>query len=119
MARHPLVLIVDYDPKNLRALSDLFRSHGYTVESASDGVVAVASFKKNKPDLLLLEAMIPKKHGFEVCQEIKKLPEGKSTPIIIMTGVYKGRKYRSQAMHVHGCDGTHRKPFAPRPSSSW
>jgi len=57
--------------------------------------------------------MIPKKHGFEVCQEIKKVPEGKSTPVIIMTGVYKGRKYRTQAMHVHGCDEYVEKPITP------
>lgn len=113
MARHPLVLIVDYDPKNLKALTDLFCAHGYSVESVSDGMAAITAFKKNHPDIVLLEAMIPKKHGFEVCQEIKKLPEGKSTPVIIMTAVYKGRKYRSQAMHVHGCDEYVEKPCPP------
>src|SRR5881628_945260 len=113
MLRNPLVLLVDYDPKNLRALSDLLRSSGYRVETATDGISAMAVFREKHPDIVLLEAMIPKKHGFEVCQEIKKTPEGRATPVIIMTAVYKGRKYRTQAMHVHGCDEYVEKPCSP------
>lgn len=109
----PRVLIVDYDPKALRTLSDLFTESGYQVDTAKDGPSALAMFRETRPAAVLLEAMIPKKHGFEVCQEIKRTPEGKSTPVIIMTAVYKGRKYRTQAMHVHGCDEYVEKPCAP------
>jgi len=113
MPRHPLVLIVDYDPRNIAALRELLSSNGYFVETATDGISAVDVFMKTRPDIVLLEAMIPKKHGFEVCQELKKTPEGKTTPVVIMTAVYKGRKYRTQAMHVHGCDEYVEKPCPP------
>ena len=113
MSENPRVLLVDYDPKNVQALTDLFRSSGYRVETVSDGLAAITSFKELKPDIVLIEAMIPKKHGFEVCQEIKKTPRGKTTPVILMTAVYKGRKYRTQAMNVHGCDEYVEKPCPP------
>jgi len=113
MSNTPLILLVDYDPKALRILSDLFTQSGYRVETAKDGVAALATFHERQPDLVLLEAMIPKKHGFEVCQEIKASAAGKRTPVIITTAVYKGRKYRTQAMHVHGCDEYVEKPCAP------
>ncbi len=109
----PRILLVDYDPRALKKLEDLFTESGYQVETAKDGVAALTAFRQNKPDLVLLEAMIPKKHGFEVCQEIKKTPEGKAIPVIITTAVYKGRKYRMQAMHVHGCDEYIEKPCPP------
>ena len=79
----PRILVVDYDPKALKKLEDLFCESGYEVETAKDGVAALAAFRRSKPDVILLEAMIPRKHGFEVCQEIKKTPEGKSVPVII------------------------------------
>ena len=59
----------------------------------------------------MIEAMIPKKHGFEVCQEIKKIPHGKMSPVIIVTAVYTGRKYRTQALHHYGCDAYLEKPI--------
>lgn len=113
MSELPKVLIVDYEPKALKSLSDLLGQSGYAVEVAKDGLTALSLFKESQPDIVLLEAMIPKKHGFEVCQEIKKSPQGKDTPVIIMTAVYKGRKHRTQAMHVHGCDEYVEKPCTP------
>lgn len=91
----------------------MFSTQGYDVEVATDGLSALTLFHEVHPSIVLLEAMIPKKHGFEVCQELKKTPIGSKTPIVIMTAVYKGRKYRSQAMHVHGCDEYVEKPCPP------
>jgi DNA-binding response OmpR family regulator len=56
--------------------------------------------------------MLPKKNGFEVCQELRQTPNGKNTPILITTAVYRGRKYRSQALHVHGASEYIEKPIA-------
>src|SRR6185436_4571525 len=113
MSQIPKVLIVDYEPKALKSLSDLLGQSGYVVEVAKDGIAALSLFKESRPDIVLLEAMIPKKHGVEVCQAIKKSPQGKDTPVIIRTAVYKGRKHRSQEMHVHGCDEYVEKPCTP------
>src|SRR4029453_19558320 len=49
----------------------------------------------------------------EVCQELKRSPHGRRTPVLITTGVYKGRKYRTQALHIYGCDEYIEKPIAP------
>jgi len=110
MANHT-VLIIDYEPRSIRASTVPLEKHGFVVEVAHDGIAGLKAFEKLSPALVLIEAMLPKKHGFEVCQEIKKSAQGKGTPVVITTGVYRGRKYRSQALHIYGCDEYLEKPF--------
>ncbi len=55
--------------------------------------------------------MLPKRHGFEVCQELKKTPHGTTCPVMIATSVYRGRRYRHQAMHLYSCDAYLEKPL--------
>jgi TonB family protein len=104
-------LIVDYEPRNVAAASGPLEKAGYKVEIAADGVAGLRAFEKLAPALVLIEAMLPKKHGFEVCQEIKKTSLGKRTPVVITTAVYRGRKYRTQALHIYGADEYLEKPF--------
>jgi DNA-binding response OmpR family regulator len=105
------VLIVDYDPRNIETVRDLLERKGCSVEVAQDGVAGLQAFARLKPDLVLIEAMLPKKHGFEVCQDIKRSSQGKDTPVVITTAVYRGRKYRTQALHIYGCDEYLEKPI--------
>ncbi len=105
------ILLVDYEPRSVEQLVGPLEQAGYLVDVAKDGVAGAERFHSLKPDLALLEAMLPKKHGFELCQELKRTPHGKKTPIVIITGVYKGRKYRTQAMHQYGCDAYLEKPI--------
>ncbi len=105
------ILLIDYEPKSIDRVRRPLMGIGYRVEVATDGISGIEAFHRLKPDLVMVEAMIPKKHGFEVCQEIKKSPQGKRTPVIITTSVYKGRKYRNQAFHLHGCDEYIEKPI--------
>ena len=107
------ILLIDYEPRSIERFRDPLVGAGYSVEIANDGISGVEAFHRLNPDMVLVEAMIPKKHGFEVCQELKKTPHGRRTPILITTGVYKGRKYRTQALHVYGCDEYIEKPIAP------
>jgi len=106
------ILIVDYEPRSVEQLRGVLEPAGYRVDVAKDGVAGAERFLALKPDLALVEAMLPKKHGFELCHELKRTPHGQKTPIVIITGVYKGRKYRTQAMHQHGCDAYLEKPIA-------
>jgi DNA-binding response OmpR family regulator len=106
------ILIIDYDPRSIERTRRLLHEAGFLVEVARDGLEGIATFHEVKPALVLIEAMIPKKHGFEVCHDLKGTPEGKKTPIVIMTAVYKGRKYRTQALHLHGCDEYVEKPVS-------
>jgi TonB family protein len=107
------ILLIDYEPRSIERFRDPLVSGGYAVEIATDGVSGIEAFHRLSPDMVLVEAMIPKKHGFEVCQELKRTPHGRRTPILITTGVYKGRKYRTQALHIYGCDEYIEKPIAP------
>jgi TonB family protein len=106
------ILIVDYEPRSIESARTSLVSAGFKVEVATDGVAGLDAFGRLRPDLVLIEAMLPKKHGFEVCQTIKKTAHGKQTPVLITTSVYKGRKYRSQALHIYGCDEYVEKPIA-------
>lgn len=107
------VLIIDYEPRSIKQLHDPLERAGYEVLIAKDGIRGIEVFKEEKPDLALIEAMLPKRHGFEVCQELKQTDHGRHTPVVIVTSVYKGRKYRSQAIHHHGCDEYLEKPISP------
>ena len=109
----PRILIIDYEPRSIKQLSDPLHALGHEVLVAKDGVVGLDVFKKEEPDLVLIEAMLPKRHGFEVCGEMKRTEHGRRTPVVIVTSVYKGRKYRSQALHQHGADEYLEKPIPP------
>jgi DNA-binding response OmpR family regulator len=109
----PKVLIIDYEPRGIKQLSDPLENAGYEIIVANDGIVGLEVFKKEKPDLVLIEAMLPRRHGFEVCGEMKRTEHGQVTPVVVVTSVYKGRKYRSQAVHQHGADEYLEKPIAP------
>jgi DNA-binding response OmpR family regulator len=107
------ILIIDYEPRGIKQLNDPLEGAGYEIRIAKDGVAGIETFNKEKPDLVLIEAMLPKRHGFEVCQELKRTDHGRHTPVVIVTSVYKGRKYRSQAIYQYGCDEYLEKPVAP------
>ena len=104
------ILLVDYEPRSIQQLQGCLLGAGFHVEVVNNGLDAMEKFKEIQPDMVLLEAMLPKKHGFEVCQELKATAEGKNTPVAIITGVYKGRRYRTQATHLYNCDEYIEKP---------
>ena len=87
------ILLIDYDPASIRRTTTPLTKAGYQVEVAMDGVSGLAAFERMKPALVLVEAMLPRKHGFEVGQEIKAKPDGKSTPVLTTTAVCRARHY--------------------------
>ena len=105
------ILLIDYDPRSIERLRAPLVQAGMRVEVAKDGLTGIKRFHELRPDLTLIEAMIPKKHGFEVCQELKRTPHGQASAVLIITSVYKGRKYRTQAMHNYRCDEYLEKPI--------
>jgi TonB family protein len=105
------ILLIDYDPASITKTATPLTKAGYSVEVAKDGLSGLAAFERMKPALVLVEAMLPRKHGFEVCQEIKAKPGGKSTPVLITSAVCRGRKYRMDALQIYGCDEYVEKPI--------
>jgi DNA-binding response OmpR family regulator len=104
------ILIVDYDSKNLEHMTALFASQNLTIVTANDGQVAYEKYQEEKPDLIILEAMLPKLHGFDLTQKIYSETKG-SVPIVIVTGLYKGAQYRNEALRSFGAADYFEKPF--------
>jgi DNA-binding response OmpR family regulator len=105
------ILIVDYDKQSLERMRALFSTQNMEVITAADGLEAYEFFKKEKPDLIVLEAMLPKLHGFNLTQRIYKETRG-SVPVVIVTSLYKGPQYRNEALRTFGASGYFEKPFS-------
>ncbi|TVQ14826.1 MAG: hybrid sensor histidine kinase/response regulator [Balneolaceae bacterium] len=84
--QNPLILIVDDIPKNLQVLGNILKNEGYETAAATSGKQALATIDKAKPDLILLDIMMPEMDGFEVCTQIKSNPDYKDISIIFLTG---------------------------------
>jgi two-component system alkaline phosphatase synthesis response regulator PhoP len=81
------ILVVD-DTKSIREIvSYLLRSRGYEVIEAADGQDAWEKATTEGPDLIVLDAMIPKKTGFEICEELKNDERWKNIPILMLTAI--------------------------------
>jgi DNA-binding response OmpR family regulator len=104
------ILIVDFDKKTLDSYVELLESHNFQMIRAYDGIEAYEKFKSEQPDLVILEAMLPKLHGFDLTHRIFKETKGK-VPVIIVTSVYKGHQYRNEALHNFGATGYFEKPY--------
>ena len=81
------ILCVDDDPLIRQMLGDILRFHGYVVVTAPDGETGLQAARRERPDLILLDVMMPGMDGFEVCRILTADPAMKSTPIIILTAM--------------------------------
>ncbi len=83
----PLILVVDDDLATRLLMRASLEKAGYRVAEAEDGLVAITEFEQLKPDVILLDVMMPKLDGFHTCRAIRKLPGGEHTPILMITGL--------------------------------
>jgi DNA-binding response OmpR family regulator len=104
------VLIVDDAPNIVLSLEFLMKKEGYEVDSANNGEEAMASIAAKIPDLILLDVMMPRKDGYEVCQELRARPEWKDIKILMLTA--KGRDVEREKGLAMGADDYVTKPFA-------
>ncbi len=104
------VLVVDDEPSILLSLEFLMEQEGYVVHTATDGDEALTAIQEQLPDLILLDVMMPKRDGFEVCQVIRTNPEWKEIKIIMLTA--KGREVDQEKGLALGADDYVTKPFA-------
>ncbi len=81
------VLVVDDDPDLVETVSMLLESKGYEVGKAYDAFEAEAAIKKRQPDVLILDVMMPRKSGYELCKELKENKWTKDIPIVLLTAV--------------------------------
>ncbi len=104
------VLVVDDEPNIVLSIKFLINQQGYVVRTASNGEEALQELSRQIPDLILLDIMMPKPDGYEVCQKIRATPEWKDIPIIMLTA--KGRDVEKQKGLAMGADDYITKPFA-------
>lgn len=81
------VLCIDDDRLLLGLVKDAIETHGFEALTATDGPSGLALAKVHRPDIILLDVMMPKMSGFEVCQHLRADPKLKGTPIIIFTAM--------------------------------
>jgi len=79
------ILIVDDNPRELELMQLLLKARGYTVFTAIDGDEAIAKATELHPHLILLDIILPKKNGFQVCRQLKTSPDTKDIKIIMIT----------------------------------
>lgn len=103
------ILIVEDEESLLKLESILLTSKGYDVRGVSNGQQALDAVEEDRPDLILLDIMLPEIDGFEVCQRIKDNPETKDIPIIMLTAK-KSREDMARGEKV-GADWYITKPF--------
>ena len=104
------VLIVDDEPNIVTALDYLLRRSGYEVRAASNGEEALRQVQEYAPDLVLLDVMMPRRSGYEVCQRIRERPEWSGIKIVILSA--KGREAEISKGLAVGADEYITKPFS-------
>ncbi|MCS7223811.1 MAG: response regulator [Armatimonadetes bacterium] len=107
------ILVVDDEDIARVTISDLLTRDGHEVVQASDGRRALEMFIAHKPDLVILDVMLPELDGYEVCEQIRSMPEPYcKVPIILLSGINTilGRRTGLEA----GADVYLAKPFDPK-----
>ena len=106
------VLIVDDEPNIVLSLEFLLRQQGYEVRVARDGEEALAAAEDWRPDLIVLDVMLPGLDGFEVCRRLRERPENAAMKILLLTA--RGREVERVRGLEEGADAYVRKPFSTR-----
>lgn len=106
----PRILVVEDDPAILRGLVDNLEGEGHSVCSAEDGETALRTIRKESPDLVILDLMLPKLSGYEVCRTLRE--EGNETPVMMLTA--RGEEGDRVLGLDLGADDYVTKPFSLR-----
>jgi two-component system phosphate regulon response regulator PhoB len=103
------ILVVDDDPEIVAMLSTRLGKRGYTVSTAEDGNKALEVAKREKPDVVLLDVMMPGKSGWEVARALKNDPVTQSVKIVMVSAI--GEKTNEITAPIYGADAHVDKPF--------
>ncbi|MBK4718544.1 response regulator [Azospirillum sp. YIM DDC1] len=108
----PTILVADDEPSIVLSLQVLLQKAGFVVRIARNGEEALESVAEHTPDLILLDAMMPRRDGFDVCQSLRADPAYQSLPIIMLTA--KSRDVERQKGMALGATDYITKPFSTR-----
>ena len=87
MSDQKLILVVDDDPDLVESVSMKLEHEGFRVAKAYDGVEAMDRIKEERPALVILDVMMPRKNGYELCDELKRSDEYKGIAVLLLTAV--------------------------------
>lgn len=105
------VLVADDEEYIQHILNFSFGAEGYEVVTAADGEEALDKARKERPDVIVLDIMMPKMDGYEACKKLKSDPQTKAIPVILLTA--KGRDVDRKLGSEAGADDYVVKPFSP------
>src|SRR6266850_4490120 len=106
------ILIVDDEPEGIELVEFNLKQAGFTVASAADGAEAIRKARSLRPDLIVLDVMLPEIDGFEVCKMLRRDPSTAGVPIIMLTA--KAAEIDRVLGLELGADDYVTKPFSPR-----
>lgn len=106
------ILVVDDEPDVVAMIQRALVSEGFDVACAYDGISAIDLAESEKPDLILLDIMMPMMSGYEVCQQLRSNPPTREIPVLCVTSAHNpDTRHRA---HAVGAQGVLVKPFIPR-----
>ncbi|ATS19172.1 response regulator [Synechococcus sp. PCC 6717] len=106
------VLVVEDSPPQREMISELLAKTGFEVTIASDGVEAIEQLQNFTPDLVVLDIVMPRMNGYEVCRQIKADPRTQTVPVVICSS--KGEEFDRYWGMKQGADAYITKPFDPK-----
>jgi len=109
----PVVLVVEDERKLRWSLIEQFGDMGIEVLTAKSGYEAIRIAGEMRPDLILLDGLLPEMHGFEIARFIRRIDAGYRPHIAIMTAIYKHTRYQNEARLKYGIDDYLIKPVLP------
>lgn len=105
------IMVVDDEPYIARVIKFKLEQEGYAVISANDGVTGLDRIRQEKPDLVLLDVMMPGLTGYEVCQQVKADADLAGIPVVFLTA--KGQERDREQGLTLGASDYITKPFSP------
>ncbi|KKI98478.1 response regulator transcription factor [Prochlorothrix hollandica] len=106
-----IVLVVEDSPTQREMITDLLRGSGLDVTIATDGVEAIEQIENHCPDLVVLDIVMPRMNGYEVCRRLKSDPKTQSVPVVMCSS--KGEEFDRYWGMKQGADAYIAKPFQP------
>jgi twitching motility two-component system response regulator PilH len=105
------ILVVEDSLAQRQMISDLLRDSGLNIQFACDGVEALENIQNYNPDLVIMDIVMPRMNGYELCRHIKSDPKTKSIPVVMCSS--KGEEFDRYWGMKQGADAYIAKPFQP------